>query len=113
MTAMATVLTQFNDTLNQRTWVTSGHTAQKPHLVMQKRKPLSANSTVVESTFQVVYGTADVNSAVLPNKVIMELTVRYPILGATSDTNAAMAVLRDIVASDEFANAVATQQYLK
>jgi hypothetical protein len=43
----------------------------------------------------------------------MSATVRYPVSSTATAISAALAVLKDIVASDEFASTVTTQNFLK
>lgn len=112
MAAMVTALTEFSDKENSRTYTTSGHTASKPKLVIQKRKVPQGNATVCETEISVIHATTDASSAVLQQKVNMSVNVRYPIDGQSSDISAVLAILRDIVAGDEFGTTVTTQNYL-
>ena len=48
MAAMTTVLTDFSQSGNSRTRTTSGHTAVKPKLVIEKRRVPEGNQTMVE-----------------------------------------------------------------
>lgn len=114
MAGMTTVLTEFADNGNSRTFTipASGHTAVKPRLVIQRRKvPLTASSNA-EMTVAVIFATEDVDGNVLSAKTAFEASVRYPSLGDAADITAALAVFRDIVAGDEFGNAVTTQNWL-
>jgi hypothetical protein len=112
MAAMSTALTEFADNGNSRTYTQAAHTASKPKLVIQKRKVPEGNGTVVESTVSVIDATEDADGIVLSQKVTFQAVVRYPILGDAADVTAALAVFRDIVAGDEFANTVTTQEWL-
>lgn len=113
MGALVTVLTEFADNGDSRTFTTSGHTVVKPKIVIQKRKvPLGAQS-VAEISVAVVHGTEDSAAAVLPQKVSMGVTVRYPVDGIAADRTAALAILQDIVQSTEFAAAIESQNWLK
>lgn len=113
MPAMSTPLTEYSDNGNSRTFSTTGHTALKPKLVIQKRKIASNAQASAEDHISVVYGTADAEGAILTSKVAFDVSVRRPILGDAADVTAALAVLRDIVASDEFGATVTTQNWLK
>lgn len=113
MAAMSTVLTEFSDNGNSRTYSQAAHTAVKPQLVLQKRKVPSGNQTVVEDTITVLAATEDSDGAVLPSRVTFTATVRRPVDGTAADVTAMLAVFRDIVAGDEFANTVDTQEWLK
>lgn len=113
MTAMVTALTEFADNGNSRTYTYAGHTASDPKLVLQKRRVPEGNQTVVEDTVSVLSGTEDANGDVLPQKVLFTATIRRPVSGIASDVTAALAIFRDIIAGDEFANTVDTQEWLK
>lgn len=112
MAVMTTALTEFNDTLNSRTFTLSGHTAEKPRLVIQKRKVAANGASVASDDIQVVYATVDPDGNVLSSRVVFTVNVRRPINGASADVAGALAVFRDIVAGDEFGNTVTTQEYL-
>lgn len=112
MAAMTTVLTEFSDNGNSRTYTTSGHTASSPKLVIQKRKVPEGNQTIAESTVSVIHATTDADSQVLSQKVSFTATIRYPIDGQSSDITAVETIFRDIIAGDEFANTVDTQEWL-
>lgn len=112
MAAMSTALTEFSDNGNSRKYTVSGHTVSKPKLVIQKRKEAIGGQTVAEVSFQVVYATEDADGNVLPSKALFEAVHRFPISGQTADRDAALAVFRDIVAGDEYANSVGTLEWL-
>lgn len=112
MAAMTTALTEFSQNGNSRTSTLVGHTAIKPKLVIEKRRIPEGNQSMLEYSFKIVLATVDSASEVLSQKVSFETIVRYPVLGATADRDAALAFIRDIVAGDEFANSVATQEWL-
>lgn len=113
MPAMATVLTEFSDSGNSRTSTLAGHTALKPRIVIQKRKVAVSDQSSPEDHIQVVYGTVDAAGLILPGKIAFELSLRRPVLGLAADVTAALAVFRDIVASDEFTAVTTTQNWLK
>lgn len=112
MAGMTTVLTEFATSGNSRTSTLSGHTAMVPKLVIEKRRVPEGNQTVVEYSCKVVMATVDADGMTLSQKVTFEMVVRYPVLGAAADVSAALAVIRDIIAGDEFANSVSTQEWL-
>lgn len=113
MAAMSTALTEFSTMGDSRTYTLAAHTVQKPRLVLQKRKVPQGAQSVGSSSIAIIYATEDSEGAVLDSKVVFEVNVRYPIQGDAADVTAALAVLKDIVAGDEFANTVTTQEYLK
>lgn len=113
MAHFATTITEFSDKENNRTYMVAGHTVQAPRLVIQKRKVPATSTAVAESHLMVVYGTKDAEDNPLASKVAFDAGVRYPANGQASDVNAALAVFRDFVASDEFAAMVTSQAYVK
>lgn len=113
MPTLATTLTEYSDEANSRIYTVSGHTVAKPKLVLQKRKVGTPGGASSVDDIQVVFGAADANGVILPGRVAFAVSVRRPVEAAAADTDAALAVFRDIVASDEFAAMVNTQNYLK
>lgn len=112
MAAMTTVLTEFANNGNSRTSTLSGHTAAKPRLVIEKRRVPEGSQTVPEYSCKVIYTTVDAEGFTLSSKIAFELIVRYPILGQSTDVNAALTIFRDIIAGDEIANSISTQEWL-
>lgn len=112
MAALATTLTEFADNGDSRTYYTSGHTASKPKLVLNKRKVPVGNQTVAEFSASVIHATEDPDGAVLPQKVSMQAVVRYPIDGDSADIAAVLAIFQDVVQSDEFASSVTTTGWM-
>lgn len=112
MAAMTTVLTELTNLGNSRTSSTTGHTTIKPKIVIEKRRIPEGSQNMVEQSFKVVQATEDVDGAVLANKVSIEVTARYPLAGTYADVTASLAIAKDIIAGDEFANSVATSEWL-
>lgn len=113
MAAMSTTLTEFADNGNSRTYTQAAHTVLAPKLVLQKRRVPTGSQTIAEDVITVLHSTTDADGAVLAQRVTFSVTVRRPINGDADDVAAALVVLRDIVAGDEFANTVSTQEFLK
>lgn len=113
MASFTTVMSEYSDSENRRTWAITGHTVQQPMLVIQRRKPASKPEANAESTLSVIYGTADADGNILPSKVGFGANVRYPANGDSADVTAALAVFRDLVASDEFTTLVTSQSYMQ
>ena len=113
MASFATVIEEFSDKENNRTFMVTGHTVQAPRLVIQKRKVPATATANSESRLQVVYGTSDADSNPLQAKVVFGADVRYPANGQSADVTAALAVFRDFIASDEFTALVNTQAYVQ
>jgi acetylornithine deacetylase/succinyl-diaminopimelate desuccinylase-like protein len=112
MAAMTTVLTEFSDKENARTYSLSTHTVSKPNLVLQRRKVPSGNQVVIEDDITVLYATEDADGNVMPQKCSMTVSVRRPIGYDATDMTNLLATFRDIIAGDEFGNTVDTSEYL-
>lgn len=112
MAAHSTVLTTFADNGDSRTFITAGHTAVKPKLVIQKRKVPSGSSGVAETTLSVIQAAVDAESLVLPQKVSMSVTIRTPVQATGTTVADALVILRDLVAGDAFGTAVTTQGFI-
>lgn len=112
MAAMTTVLTEFSNSGNSRTSTLTGHTAVSPKLVIEKRRVPEGNQTMIEYSCKVVTATEDDDGLILTNKISFDMVVRYPVLGQSADVTAALAFIKDIIANDEFANSVSTQEWL-
>ena len=112
MAAMTTALTEFSDNGNSRTYTYTGHTAVEPRLVLQKRKVATGSTSVLEDIVSVVSSTEDSAGELLQSKVLLEMKVRRPANGIAADVTAALAIIRDIIAGDEFTNTVSTQEWL-
>ena len=112
MAGMTTVLTEFSTSGNSRTTTLTGHTAVKPKLVIEKRRVPEGNQTMADYSFKVLLATEDADGVILSSKVAFEASVKHPIQGTAADVTAALAFFRDIVAGDEFANSVTTQEWL-
>lgn len=112
MAAMTTALTEFSDNGNSRTYTYTGHTASEPRLVLQKRRVPAGNQEIVEDTITVLSSTEDSDGALLQQNVTFSVTVRRPKSGISGDVTAALAIIRDIIAGDEFTNTVSTQEWL-
>ena len=113
MASFATVITEFSDKENNRTYMVSGHTVQEPRLVIQKRKVPATSTGISESHLMVVYGTTDADTNPLASKVVFDAGIRYPANGQSDDVTAALAVFRDFVASDEFTAMVSSHAYVQ
>lgn len=113
MASFATTITEFSDKENNRTYMVAGHTVQAPRLVIQKRKTPASTTSVAETHLMVVYGTNDADGLPLSSKVVFDAGVRYPANGQPGEVTAALAVFRDLVASDQFTAMVNSQAYVK
>lgn len=113
MAGMSTVLTEFRDNGDSRTYTQASHTAAEPRLVIQRRIVATGTASMAEDTVQVLSSTEDSSGELLASRVTFEAKVRRPINGIAADVTAALAVFRDIIAGDEFTNTVNTQEWLK
>jgi len=115
MAALSATLTHFSTTADSRTWTTSGHTASKPKLVIQKRKVPVGNAKVAETSIAVIQAAIGADDAILPSKVDAMISFRYSTEIKSGETTVAdsLALIRDVVASDEFAALVLSQNFIK
>lgn len=112
MAGMTTVLKEFTDSANSRTYSRTGHTVQEPKLVIQKRKIANGNTTMAEDTLMTVGVAHDADDVLLANRITMSAIVRRPGVVNATDIAAELAVFRDLVASDEFAQMIASQDWV-
>lgn len=112
MAAMTTALTEFNDSLNSRSYFYTGHTALRPKLVLQKRRTPVGDQGVLEDTITILEATEDADGNLLPSKVSASVIFRRPQQGQAAEIANVKAILRDIVAGDEFNDVVDQQAYL-
>jgi hypothetical protein len=118
MASLSATLTEFADNGNSRTYTSSGHTAAKPKLVIEKRLVPAGNQVMAEFSATVVQAVEDPDGGIAPQKVSMGTVVRYPVVGSDpSDLAtiiaAALVLLRDIVASDEFGLSVTSMNWVE
>lgn len=115
MPSMTTALTEAFSSGNVKRYIIELiHTAQNPQLVVQTVKTASSQSRIVGTEIKVDLTTSDgVTNERLDSRVVLTATARYPANCNGSDVTAAIAYLRDIVASDEFSAAVTNQLPLK
>jgi hypothetical protein len=112
MAQMSTLVKEFADKGNIREYTYTGHTAQKPKMVLQSRVVATGGQKILEDKVSVLSGTEDAEGLPLATRVLFTATIRRPVDGVSADVTAALAVFRDIIAGDEFANTVSTQEWL-
>jgi hypothetical protein len=81
--------------------------------VIQKRKVAADVGGVSEDSLRVVFGTVDSDGAPLSTKDSVEVIVRRSPSGADADLDAAVALAREIVASDNFEAMVDGQAWIQ
>jgi hypothetical protein len=118
MAGLAAVLTEFSDNGNSRTYTSYGHTAVNPRLVIEKRTVPVGNQVMAEFSATVIRSVEDPDGAVMPQKLSMGTSVRYPIIGSDPTALAAeiadaLVLFRDIVASDEFGAAISSLNWVE
>lgn len=113
MASFLTVITEFSDKENQRKYSIAGGTVSKPRQLIQKRVEPATPQAKAISSLDVVYGTTDPDGNVHPSKVVFGASVRFPRDALQADIDAALAVFRDFVASDQFTNMVNSQEYVQ
>lgn len=112
MAAMTTALTEFSNNGNTTTYTLAGHTVSDSEILIQSRKVPSGNQTVATDVVKLVKATRDDAGLLLPSPVVFEVHCRRPISGQSADIATLLAYLRDVVAGDEFANTVDSQERL-
>jgi hypothetical protein len=113
MAAMSTVLEEFSDSGNSRTYVAPAHTVLKPALVIQKRQVAPSVNGASQDSVKVVFGTLDTAGAPHSVKDSIEIIVRRSPSGVDADLTAAVTLAREIVASSNFDAMVAGQSWLQ
>jgi len=118
MASLSATLTEFADNGNSRTYTSSGHTSVKPKLVIEKRVVPVGNQTMAEFSAAIVQAVNGADGGIAAQKVSYEVKVRYPTIDADSTDlssvqDAALVLLRDFVASDEFTASHKTQNWVE
>lgn len=113
MSGMTLELSDFTDNGNSRTYTLPGHTIAKPRLVIQRRKVAASVEGVAEDSVRFIRGTTDAQNVILSARDSIEVVVRRPANGDPADPVAMIADFRNFVISDEFANLVGGQKWIK
>jgi len=113
MASFTTVINEFSNKENSRTYEVTGHSVNKPKLVLQKRRANTSGQTTVEDSLSVIYGTEDSNGVYLDPKIVFTFTARRPKAAISTDVDAALVVMRDLFASDEVTAMIAGQSLIQ
>lgn len=113
MASFTTVIKEFDDKSNHRTYSLPNNTVQQPKLLVQKRKTAATPEALAEDRLMVVYGTSDPDGLPLAKKIVFEADVRRPANALAADITAAKALFREFVASDEFDDIVDSSDYVQ
>lgn len=113
MPQMATTLLAFSNTGNVMTYAAPQHSVAEPRLVIQKRTIPSSTAGVAQTSLKVVYGTTDAAGAAVAQRISFEMVGRIPVVANDTDTDDAIALIREVVASDEFVVAMKQQLPIK
>lgn len=96
---------------NRLTSTEPTHTIALPKVVIEKRTiPATAEANATYSS-KVVHGSVDASADPLVGKISFEAVVRFPADCSDAGRDAALVTFRDLIASDEFTVAVATQAF--
>jgi hypothetical protein len=109
MTTIVTPLKAFSTTGNVTTYAAPQHTIAEPRLVIQKRAVPSTAAGVAQTSVKVVYGTSDASDMPIAQRISFEAIGRLPVMANDTDVDNAIALYREIVASDEFVVAMKQQ----
>lgn len=112
MANMTTSLTQRSDAADTREWAAPTHTLAVPFLVRQKRSTPKTLIGRAVDTISVLRGGVDTVGAALNSPLTASLTVNRQANMAATDSAAALALLREIVASDNFTALWNSQAYV-
>lgn len=112
MAAMTTALAFFSRLGDKVTYMLPLHTVQKPQVAVCTRKVPVGKQTTQTYECNVSVATVDGDGTPLPDKFSFKTIVSQPIAGQVTDRDAALAIHRDIVASDEFATAISTGKHI-
>lgn len=111
-TESSIVHTELNDADSARTWVLAGHTAQKPQLIIQKRRTVGpVDDQKLESELKVVFATEDAAGEILPTKISIGVNTRMSVNSKSTDIDAAITEFQLLVASTSFSDMVKKQLY--
>lgn len=113
MSAMTTALRDHLDMGVSRVYAMAAHAVNSVRTVTQRRKEARTATAVAEDVIRVVYGTVDSAGVPLVPKISFEVCARRPANAVAADIAACKATFLDIVNSDEFANVVTGQAWLK
>lgn len=113
MANMTTVMAQRSDSTNAREYTAPTHTLAAPFIVKQSRKTPPTSVGRATDTLSIIRGGVDLAGAplVVPTTIRVEVTRQANTHGDV--TAAAKALLREIVASDNFNALVDGQAYLQ
>lgn len=112
MANMTTLLTQRSDTADQREWAAPSHSLAAPFLIRQKRAVAKTLTGRATDTISVLKGGVDNVGAPLAIPLSVSINISRQANMASSDAAAALALFREIVASDNFGVAWNTQGYI-
>lgn len=113
MASMTTVLSEFRDSGDERTYALASHSIAKPRLVLQRRKVAAGSAgSLSEDQISVLYGTENSDGDLLKSRILFTATLRRPFDGAAADVSSALALFREVVASDEFQDVIDKQVWL-
>lgn len=113
VSTITTALVQYSDSGNTRIYSAPGHTSTKPYLVIQKRSVPASPVGSTELSIRVMKATTDNLGAILQARQSAEIITRVPQNGTQVDAAAVLALVREIIASDEFTSAVTTLNWIK
>lgn len=112
MANMSTSLVTFSENGNKRTSAAPSNTAALPRLILQQRSIASGVEGVSEMQHRVVFGAADASGLPIVQRISFLVLARIPILARSTEVDAAKALYREMIASDNWAASVAGQLWL-
>lgn len=113
MAVMTTVLKEYSNGVNSRTYSLPNHSVTEPEILIQRRRVPVGNQVVASTELQFLVATKDAEGNVLPDKAGIDIKIREPIKGTHADLTALLTIARDVFASDEMTATVDTHNFLK
>lgn len=112
MAAMSTALTQRSDAADTREWQLPTHTLAVPFLVRQRRTTAKTLTGRATDGLSFLRGGADTAGVALASPLTATINLIRQANVSSTDSAAALAIFREVVASDNFAAMWNSQTYL-
>lgn len=112
MANMTTSLTQRSDAENQREWAAPTHTLASPFTIRQRRTVAKQVTQRATDSISVLRGGLDTSGLALQTPLTAMVTLTRQANMASTDSAAALALFREIIASDNFTALWNSQGYI-
>lgn len=112
MADMTTVLKVHDDGPGRRVFSVDGHSVAAPRLVIQKKTTAATPDGLAKDELQIVYGAFDSDGVPLSSKNALTLNIKRANNARSTEFDQAIALFKEIVASDNLLRICASQDYL-